>query len=116
MSEASDIPSWCRVGAQCVCVNDDWSDLIYQRSGLTPPHRVPMLNEVLTIASVSPAPGYMAKYNLTMPAPALEFIGLEGAGYSAWNFRPLITRTQEQDIEEHFKPLIRQSVLESEDA
>lgn len=42
----TDLPSWAARGQQCVCINDDWD------VPLPVPTRVPMLNEILTIADV----------------------------------------------------------------
>ena len=87
------IPSWCRVGEKCVCIEDDWEPV---HSGAT---RVPMVNEVLTITEVDVG----------------ELVGLQFAEIPAvvrskrydfsvfWcvtHFRPLIT--QADDIEAHF--------------
>lgn len=41
---------WAKPGVQCVCINDDWEHISVD--GYSVPIRVPMLNEVLTIAGV----------------------------------------------------------------
>lgn len=45
--------TWAAPGKQCVCINDNWQDGLARAFGFTPPDRVPMINEVLTISEVA---------------------------------------------------------------
>lgn len=88
--------AWAARGLQCVCVNADWPERELEEGGV---YRAPMQNEVLTICEVRDD-GYL-RFN--------EIPIRQGAGVSvSWAieaFRPLITHTQEQDLE-HFLPLL----------
>lgn len=91
--------AWAKPGVRCVCIDDDWSDYHCKLLGIEPPSRVPMLNEVLTIRAVYPST--IRPYCL-----ALQFSELgHEFGFPAHCFRPLTTRTLEQDMS-HFTPLL----------
>lgn len=117
------IPSWAVKGAKCVCVRTQ------------PPERrvvgavYPLVGEVYTIRKVvictigmrSGLPSLLLEEitNDTSINPLV--IGVESSLEAAMPidaFRPLVTRTQEQDIAEHFSGFLHQTrrVPESADA
>lgn len=87
------------VGQKVVCVNDEWPEAVY-RGQIFPP-RVPMLNEVLTIVSISPA-------TLSAPWVHLTFQEIEhcqrvgdvsaDVGYGSEHFRPVVERKTDISI------------------
>lgn len=42
---------WAEPGVECVCINPDFNGLLTV-NGWTVPHRLPVLNEILTVSSV----------------------------------------------------------------
>lgn len=84
--------SWAVVGKQCVCINDDWQDGLAMAFGFTPPARVPMINEVLTISEVATD----ADYPLAILLPGGAALGFHEMGhdfmFAIAHFRPLITK------------------------
>lgn len=101
------IPSWCRVGAKVVCV--DASPRVGARArdldGLT-------RGVVYTIRSVFEEDGELCLRLAEIVRPIriediLENYGTEN-GFAATRFRPLVTRSQEQDIAEHFSHHLHQ--------
>lgn len=84
------IPNWAVRGAKVVCVRDDWHQPDLELFGVV---RLPMLREVLTIAS-SRSDG------------RFDYLGFAEIPFhwSVQNFRPLIT--QQDDIEVHFRALL----------
>lgn len=100
------IPSWAVRGAMCVCILDDWDCRYIEAIGLKAPTRLPMLNEVLTIYMVTPP------NNIVVSWPVLYFEETGPYGYAIKNFRPLVTRTQEQDVRA-LKSMLRDMPAES---
>jgi len=106
----SDIPSWVRPGAQCVCVDDRWQDLSHLFGGRSP-DRVPMINEVLTIRDVVGRDELKKAWEgrFTIPhqwdGALLSFneLGHDWL-FSYTHFRPLIS--QADDLEAHFSKLL----------
>lgn len=94
------IPSWARVGAKVVCIN---------RGRLHPTliavNEKPPMREPLTVAGVI-SPAKMCPVALVIDGwPNIDTDGrYEGQeiGWDIRRFRPLVTRSQEQDISEHF--------------
>jgi len=94
-------PNWLTPGASVVCIDDDWP------VGLLPgvPYRVPMLNEVLTIASVELH--NWAVYLTFIEIPLHQTAGPIGADVAYYweHFRPLVKRTIGDDMK-IFAPLL----------
>jgi hypothetical protein len=93
--------TWARVGVKCVCITDKWC--IPDWASVD---RVPMLNEVLTISNVASAHGSFSLQFEEIPETAEDHEGVFFCHWMVECFRPLTTRTQEQDLE-HFLPLLR---------
>ena len=95
--------TWAKPGVKCVCVDDNWKE---EFMGRPVPSRVPMINEVLTVRQVFSAdmwPGLIIPGGLVM---SFDELGDEGCWfYAVAHFKPLVTRTQEQDLEQ-FIPLL----------
>lgn len=88
------IPSWAKVGAKVVCVDDSYD--------CTGAGKEPLITAgtVYTVESISD--------------PYIRLLEVEGAfsrygGYRWRRFRPLVTRSQEQDIAEHFARHLHQN-------
>lgn len=84
---------WALPGAEVVCIDDDWdAGNCPEDFGFRSPVRVPMLNEVLTIATAQ-------RSDIIVGGVALTFheIGAHCV-FAARHFRPLVTHTQEQDV------------------
>lgn len=91
--------AWAKPGVKCVCIKvGDWKAPNWHS-------RLPAYREVLEIRSVYIDDGIVG----------LCFEGISGRfnarvlheqGFDAVRFRPLTTRTQEQDLE-HFLPLLK---------
>lgn len=95
----SGIPSWAVRGAKVVCIEADW---IPDEQPLMPP-RLPCLHEVLTIADI-----------VDVGDCWLAFDEIAGDWFfHVDSFRPLVTRSQEQDIAEHFEHHLRAPVRET---
>lgn len=90
--------AWAKPGVKCVCIRDDWKGFeVYERMGIHVPSRLPMINEVLTINEVmddlSHVPGRVTS-NI-----GLTFVELgHDWGFALDCFRPLITKSQEDDV------------------
>ena len=90
---------WARPGIEVVCIDDDWNFTWYDVRGLRSPDRVPMLNEVLTVEQAIPHPWLHS-------GVGLRFEGIDPLAYwPASHFRPLVSRTIEDDIA-IFAPLL----------
>lgn len=86
-------PSWAVRGAKCICVKvGNWDQI--SGSDEDRPSLHPVLDGIYTIDSLDMQDGYCAAAFLEC-----EF----GDFYWLERFRPLVTRTIEQDISEHFK-------------
>lgn len=95
--------SWFAIGVKCVCIRSNW-EIDPLPDGLT---RLPMLNEVLTIADIVPARFYSGG---TLALVFEEIPHLQNGAKVSYNpdsFRPLISnpKTMEQDIS-LFTPLV----------
>ena len=88
--------TWAAPGVKCVCVDGNWAEHEIQRGGV---YRVPMVNEVLTIACVRDN-----EYLVFEEIPERQEAG-KIIAWSIRSFRPLVTRTQDQDLE-LFLPLL----------
>lgn len=97
----SQIPSWAIKGAKVVCISDDW------RLNDALPIRVPTVREVFTIEFVALDSDGVLLGLVEYPAEADGFWCFE-----VENFAPLVTRSQEQDIAEHFAGHLHQRVPE----
>lgn len=103
----SGIPSWARVGAKVVCV-------LQVKSDITLLHPHPKKGGVYTIRNV------VCTSTDGTPALLLEEIVLtwwivasvREPGFNINGFRPLVTRTAEQDIVEHFAHHLRTPATE----
>jgi len=103
----SSIPAWARVGAKVVCVKvGEWSNT-------HPGEKHPRFGDVLTVREGIFLGGelYLRFAEIRNPpvryAPGLGFF--EGS-YFIDRFRPLVARTAEQDIAEHFAHHLRRDV------
>lgn len=81
------------VGQQVVCVNDDWPEETL--FGVICPQRVPMLNEVLTISSISPC--VIGTDNVFLQFQEIDIrqdvgFGFIDVSYNHSHFQPLQTR------------------------
>lgn len=79
--------TWAAAGVKCVCINDDWG---YLPPFLNNAARLPMINEVLTIKSVSlgfSPHDFIAHVGLTFAETPLPF----GVLFAAANFRQLVS-------------------------
>lgn len=93
--------SWAAPGVKCVCIIDDWQDI----PGMGSPSRLPMINEVLTIKEVMVAGdlnSLSSRFQFVGEAARTVIISFHELGhdwfFAVRNFRPLITKTQEQDL------------------
>jgi len=90
------IPSWARVGAKVVCIQEGWDERT-AAPGVEFPDRVPMPGEVLTINWVGCAYGKAFVSFLELLPDTL--------GWDCAGFRPV--KTIEDDISEHFAIYIK---------
>lgn len=76
------------VGQRVVCIDDDWPDwgLVQERFQVPMPSRVPMINEVLTIAAIRAGTKLLTKHIVWLYFQEIEH------GWSYRAFRPLIER------------------------
>lgn len=86
-------PDWvkyAKVGDRVVCINDDWGWIRYGEFMI--PTRVPMISEILTIASIWPLPHGV--FLVFVEIAEHQEDGGFGADvrWGAENFRPLIER------------------------
>lgn len=95
----TNIPSWARVGAKCVCTFDF-------SSFITADEVVPKKGEIYTISEIvviSDNPGF--RFSEIVNKPNQYKDGVNECAFYVNCFRPLITRTLEQDME-IFAPLL----------
>lgn len=90
------LPAWAVPGNKCVCIDDSW-DIVCPTI-----HRAPMLHEVLTIRETE---DYIADGGLIFDeipknngCPHIHY-------WSVLAFRPLTTKTQEEDMA-IFRPML----------
>ncbi|NTG61817.1 hypothetical protein G6L45_16175 [Agrobacterium rhizogenes] len=92
--------TWAVPGVQCVCINDDWG--YWSIGPCCIPTRVPMLNEVLTIKSVSAADdGVFLKFEEIDEFQVDHKDGCTLGGNIGWgvvHFRPLEKRKTDISI------------------
>lgn len=81
--------AWAKPGVKCVCIAHGWPEHEMEEGGVT---RAPMPNEVLTVTEVI-RNGYLRFAEI----PVVQAAGCELA-WDVTAFRPLITRTQEEDL------------------
>ena len=81
--------AWARPGVKCVCIDGNWPEWEMAEGGVT---RAPMADEVLTISEVR-KDGYLRFVEI----PVQQGAGI-GLAWAVESFRPLITRTQQQDV------------------
>lgn len=84
--------AWAVPGAEVVCIDDNWSYATCALFGIEPPSRVPMINEVLTIREALPMAH--AKGGISLSFEELDPV----FGFAVVAFRPLVSRTIEQDM------------------
>lgn len=84
------IPSWARVGAKVVCVDAGPGPVRHSVAPL-------VKGTLYTIAST--------EWGSVIEAPIIRIVESRGR-FGLFRFRPLVTRTQEQDISAYFKPLL----------
>lgn len=89
--------AWARPGVKCVCIKDDWLYDVAERMGLNPPHRVPMIREVLTVKEVVHIDQFMGSEIPGGASLSFHEMGHDW-GFAVANFKPLITGAQEQDV------------------
>jgi hypothetical protein len=90
------VPSWCRRGQKVVCLHRGaWRDCIFGEAG-------PSFDQVLTIRSVRASFATIGGLDLLFEEivnPAKLYAeGVMEAGFHHSRFRPLVTRTQDQDV------------------
>lgn len=96
----TDACHWAAPGVRCVCVNDDWPELL--AGGEVLPTRVPMLGEVLTITHIGEGDGrhpwsgeagglYLAFAEIPTRQQTADCV-FEGISWRANCFQPLIER------------------------
>jgi hypothetical protein len=87
------VSAWARPGVKCVCIKrDQWKNL---QQGEVPPR----FGQELTIRSVELVDGILGLMFVEIVNQPQKYD--EGFSECCWdvlNFRPLITRTQEQDV------------------
>lgn len=81
--------SWAVPGAKCVCVDANWPEDLLDRGGVT---RTPMINEVLTVASVRDE-GYL----IFVEVPEYQTAN-RSVAWDVQCFRPLTSTSQERDV------------------
>jgi hypothetical protein len=100
------IPSWCRVGAKVVCVRDGWDrhEVVDPRGQLTYAKQggVYTIREIVIRAAGT---GLLLAEVRNPISEAGSGAGMEVA-FDVRCFRPVVDRSKEQDISEHFKPLL----------
>ena len=104
----SGVPAWARVGARCVCVR------LGKRRAIEA-ETMPALGQLLTIRDVVCIGGEWAlrfAEIVNAPRPYVTPLGLliVELAFDIPRFRPLVTRTQQQDIAEHFAGHLRAPV------
>lgn len=105
------IPSWAVKGAKVVCVDDTaavrWAD-----------GEAPVLGAIYTIDRVRVLlSGTVVLDLVELRRHPISIAHHSGqCGYGIRRFRPLVTRTAEQDVSEHFAHHLHQSVSETEAA
>lgn len=91
--------AWAKPGVKCVCTKKSWS--VFCPGGI-----LPSFAQVLTIRAVEIIGddlGLLFDEIVNEPSQYADSYG--EVNFSICNFKPLITRTQEQDLE-HFLPLL----------
>ena len=92
-------PQWPSVGMKCKCVSRQW----HFYSG----EREPVIGSIYTVRTIDFDEGeYWLRFVELVNAPQDYAQGFLECDWRASCFRPLVTRTVEQDISEHFKPLL----------
>lgn len=89
--------SWAKVGAKVVCIDAGIIDRSY--AGFEPGEEV-FVGQVYTVVDVFNSPTGALTFSLAEVRrldSAQAYWG-GASGYGAWRFRPLITKTQEQDV------------------
>ncbi|WP_284388814.1 hypothetical protein [Devosia yakushimensis] len=87
--------SWARPGAECVCIDDAWDMPAFYKV----PHRLPMLNELLTVAAVQAKRGEVwLKFSEIPDDQSCDGQRSVDIWYISTSFRPIIKPTVEQDI------------------
>ena len=83
------LPSWCKVGTKVICVDVNWQYFIQFRN-----EQVAELNKIYTIRKVNESLEclYLKEINNYIPELKIE------RGFLYWHFRPLISKSQEDDI------------------
>lgn len=98
---------WAQVGQQVVCVNGEWGRTGASIGGkMVLPYRLPMQNEVLTIAAVTIGDGTEMGGHLDHPYLAFEEVEFTqsvpevslSVSWNADHFKPLFDKTIEADI------------------
>jgi hypothetical protein len=107
----SGLPSWARVGAKVVCV-----DAACRPGRFWRPSEAPVQGKIYTVAAAFFNPAGEPRIHLVELQRSPETIKVLGylAGYRVERFRPLITL--EDDLEAHFRILLRQPVSDKEPA
>jgi hypothetical protein len=93
--------TWAAPGVKCVCINDGWGSVSIGSVSL--PTRVPMLNEVLTIAEVKVWDDATLVLSFhEIPLLQEDRNGAEAISGACWwnvrHFRPLTTRKTDISI------------------
>lgn len=98
------IPSWAVKGAKVVCVDDAGFLDLWQGN-------FPTKGGIYTVSKSS----LIHSDSIFLDECPPDRNGIP-CSWSVWRFRPVIKRTQEQDIAEHFSHHLRQPVRETERA
>lgn len=105
---------WIKIGEKCVCVNDNWTLGIL---GLLAEDvtRLPMLNEVLTIADIKEAHDNSGRLFISFEEIPLSQGRVYKLQYLSTHFRPL--RNEDDVFEEDmqiFRPMLKDLPVEED--
>lgn len=98
------VAHWARPGVRCVCIDDEPKGAKWATE-----EEAPLRGCIYTIKDAFIDDDGWLTFDLIeieRDQVSIEFWSGRRIGYAAWRFRPLVTRTQSQDIAEHFKKLL----------
>lgn len=98
--------AWVKPGVKCVCVQEPSAEA----KASWPEAKWPVLNSIYTIRSAplithGPRKGGLCILVEEIINPVIPELGTAEPGFPAFAFSPLVSPTQEQDLE-HFLPLL----------